>query len=90
MCTIIIVAALVSVTCSAPRLTPADAVAVIAPYAYVAPVDWSPRDGPQVVIAPYAAPMPTPAPTRVQPSVYGIPYPWTPLTWAILHSGRTQ
>lgn len=29
-------------------------------------------------------------PLSQPPQVYGIPYPWTPLTWAILHSGGTR
>jgi len=45
------------------------------------------------------SPHPTRVPVRVgqrrldgtplsqPPTVYGIPYPWTPLTWAILHGG---
>ena len=28
-------------------------------------------------------------PLSQPPQVYGIPYPWTPLTWSILHSSAT-
>jgi hypothetical protein len=94
-CIISIIGALVSVTGCTP-LPPQTAASVLAPYAYVAPAP--PAQGPGVVTAgstPVVAQRPAPrrldgTPLSQPPIVYGIPYPWTPLTWAILHAGRTQ
>jgi hypothetical protein len=55
-------------------------------------------DRPHIVFAPTTpSRMKTVEPKRLDgtpasqpPQVYGIPYPWTPMTWAILHSGGSR
>jgi hypothetical protein len=67
MCTILIVAAIVSVTCPAPLASSAEAARILAPHAYVAPATWP--HGHVVVIpsSPTAGPFgefPPPPPAR--------------------------
>jgi hypothetical protein len=97
MCTVIIIAALITVSCP-EKVTPAEALQILAtaPGLSNRTNAQSVPEQPRVVFFPST---PTSAPKPIEPrrldgtplsqppQVYGIPYPWTPLTWAILHSG---
>jgi hypothetical protein len=89
MCVVTIVAALVTVSCP-DRVPPADAARILANApglsnrTNVYPSDSSPA--PEKIESRRLDGTPVSEP----PQVYGIPYPWTPLTWAILHSGGAQ
>lgn len=91
MTTCVIVGAIVSCLIDpTTRSTPAEAARILGPLVLPAPADLS---GPRVIISPTPVTSTTPrrldgTPLWQPPQVYGIPYPWTPLTWAILHSGR--
>jgi hypothetical protein len=88
-CIISIIGVLVSVTCPAPVATPTEAARILAPRAFVAPAPVE-RRGPVVIVE---RPAPRPALPQARESEQGranrmgIPGGWTPLEWAILHSG---
>jgi hypothetical protein len=101
MCTVIIIATVVAASCPGPRPSPAEAARIVAPrqFVYVAPAPAGPTIEivasavPQHDAASVTARAIAEADRRrldgspwTQPTtVYGIPYPWTPLTWAIGH-----
>jgi len=90
MCTVVIVAALITINCPEPRPTAAQAADILRPNAWKPAVTEPER--PRVVFMP--APTPPPiveraAETESQRAIrMGIPGGWTPLEWAILHGGR--
>lgn len=101
MCVVIILAALVTVSCP-DKVAPADAARILAnapglsnrtnvfplpdrPRATFLPSHSSPANPRKVESRRLDG-----TPVSEPPHVYGIPYPWTPLTWAILHSGGPQ
>ena len=101
MCVVTIIAAVVLVSCP-DAAKPAESARVLT----TAPglsnrtnVYWLPvPERPVVFTAPSTVSRPKPlepmrldgTPLSEPPKVYGIPYPWTPLTWAILHAGTAQ
>jgi hypothetical protein len=100
MCVVTILAALVTVSCP-DKVPPADAARILAnaPGLSNRTNVYPLPDPPRVPFLPSHT-SPTPqniesrrldgTPVSEPPQVYGIPYPWTPLTWAILHSGGAQ
>ena len=100
MCIVTILAALVTVACP-DKVAPADAARILASApglsnrtnVYLLP------ERPRVTFFPADS---SSTPKQIErrrldgtllsepPQVHGIPYPWTPLTWAILHSGGAQ
>ena len=99
MTTCILVLNLIHCVVVGPVPTPAQAAAILAPhqFVYMAP---RPAGGPFLTVARSKT---GPAWDRRElhpkrrldgtllsdpPTVYGIPYPWTPLSWAILHQGK--
>lgn len=100
MCVVTILAALVTVSCP-DKLPPADAARILAhaPGLSNRTNVYPLPDRPRVTFLPSdSSPAPEISesrrldgtPVSEPPQVYGIPYPWTPLTWAILHSGRAE
>lgn len=100
MCVVTIVATLITMSCP-EKVPPAEAARILARAPGVSNRTnvYPLPDRPQVVFLPTTlSSTPTPIePRRLdgtplsQPSqVYGIPYPWTPLTWAILHASGTR
>ena len=99
MTTCTLVLGLIQCVIVGPVLTPAQAAAILAPheFVYVAPL---PAGGPVLTVARSKTGSPWDWPElrpkrRLDgtllsdpPTVYGIPYPWTPLSWAILHQGK--
>lgn len=101
MCVVTIIAALVLASCPDAG-KPVESARVLA----TAPglsnrtnVYWLPvPERPIVVTAASRGSRPKPieprrldgTPLSQPPQVYGIPYPWTPLTWAILQAGTAQ
>ena len=99
MCVVAIVASLVTISC--PNLvSPIEAARVLADATglsnrtNVYPIPDRPR--PVFVSTTLSSVTKPMEPRRLDgtplsqpPQVYGIPYPWTPLTWAILHAGTT-
>ena len=97
MCMLMIVATVISVSCP-ERVSSAEAASILAsaPGLSNRTNVYPLPDRPHVVFLPAARPA-TPKPIEARrldgtplsqpPQVHGIPYPWTPLTWAILHSG---
>lgn len=100
MCIVRIVAALITLSC--PDRVPSEEAARIlasAPGLSNRTNVYPLPDRPRVVFLPTApSSMPQPiearridgTPLSQPPQVHGIPYPWTPLTWAILQGGGTR
>jgi hypothetical protein len=99
MCIVTIVAALITISCPQP-MSPAEAAGILpsAPGLSNRTNVYPIPDLPRAVFLPPAPSTATPieprrldgTPLSQPPQVHGIPYPWTPLTWAILHSGATR
>jgi hypothetical protein len=94
MCTLVIVAALVSITCeSRPSAQEAALVLARSPGLSNRTNVYTPSDieRPRVVFVPSSVPpfvVPVPETDRARAIRMGIPGGWMPLEWAILHLGR--